>query len=440
MGAETPCCMVGVRALMADSRFQDMLTRLASRGMGRAEFDGLPMPDGCSSDEMWGLVRSIRRAQGIHYRDVWSIGGVASTQWFYPTHSIECKLRELSRRTGSGSLLDQALSERFGRRFVTGPLIGETVAAVSCEGLSITYEEARRVCLGDAVPRWPVERLVANMHALLVRMLGVVCHFWRNSVFPLCNYVLGSLVCRLYLKQRGYPAFAYLPISQMSLAWRQGLCDCAGVWPYGDCCDVEGTDYDWTLYWESCLQLLLNEVQSLEETILRVKDEDDGILVALRTDHSFNHRQRALLERAVLTPATAVRIEEYRAQHGLAYSTASNSTVCCRLSSQTPAPPTNRPTRRRYLPLRAGRSVYPTHPLRCTISKTTSAMRWWCLPSNGLRAIPRSASVRRLGRRGFLTCRPGPHLPKARGPFPQRPARAGRGPAGAGIGARMMSP
>ena len=102
MGAETPCCMVSVRALMADSRFQDMLTRLASQGMDRAGFGDLPVPDGCSSDEMWGLVRSIRRAQGIRYRDGWTIDGVASTQWFYPTHSIELKLRELSRRTGRG--------------------------------------------------------------------------------------------------------------------------------------------------------------------------------------------------------------------------------------------------------------------------------------------------------------------------------------------------
>lgn len=394
MGAETPCCMVSVRALMADSRFQDMLTRLASQGMDRAGFGDLPVPDGCSSDEMWGLVRSIRRAQGIRYRDGWTIDGVASTQWFYPTHSIELKLRELSRRTGAGSLLDQALSERFGQRFVTSSLIGETVAAVSCEGLSITYEEARRACLGDTVPRRPVERLVANMHALLVRMLGdelppldeatirtmyerltqgidandlggsmawgdewpgdpvdagaviaevcamasgelvdpaehpivtsqrIICHFWRNGVFPLCNYVLGSLVCRLYLKQKGYPVFVYLPISQMSLAWRQGTCDCAGVWPYRDCCDVQGADYDWTLYWESCLQLLLHEAEALEETILRVKGEDDEILRSLRADHSFNHRQRTLLEQAVLTPSTAMRIEEYRAQHGLAYSTA----------------------------------------------------------------------------------------------------------------------
>lgn len=156
----------------------------------------------------------------------------------------------------------------------------------------------------------------------IVTSQRIVCHFWRNGVFPLCNYVLGSLVCRLYLKQRGYPVFAYLPISQMSLAWRQGTCDCAGVWPYGECCDVQGSDYDWTLYWESCLQLLLHEVEALEETILRVKGEDDAILRSLRADHSFNHRQRGLLERAVLAPATAARIEEYRTQHDLAYSTA----------------------------------------------------------------------------------------------------------------------
>lgn len=394
MDVEVSRSLASAHALLADPRFQDILARLAAQGVDRASFDRLPMPAGCSPEGIRPLVRGILRAQGIRYRDGWTIDGVASAQWFYPTRSIELKLRELSRRTGAGSPLDRALSERFGQRFVTSSLIGETVAAVSCEGLCITYEEARRACLGDTVPRRPVERLVANMHALLVCMLGdelpsldeatiramyeqltqgidagdlggsmawgdewpgdpvdsntaitevcamaseelvdpaehpivtsqrIVCHFWRNGVFPLCNYVLGSLVCRLYLKQKGYPVFAYLPISQMSLAWRQGTCDCVGVWPYRECCDVQGPDYDWTLYWESCLQLLLHEAEALEETILRVKGEDDEILRSLRADHSFNHRQRALLEQAVLTPSTAMRIEEYRSQHDLAYSTA----------------------------------------------------------------------------------------------------------------------
>lgn len=383
-----------VYALIEDPRFANALGSFAARGMDRAAFAKLPLPQGVSTQEAWSLCRAIRRAQGISYLDTWTVSGRPTTQWFYPTRSIEVKLRELTRRTAAGSQLDRALSERFGRRFITDSLIGEVVAAVSCEGFTIAYEEARRVCLGDAVPRRPVERLVANMHDLLVAMLDgelfsvdadaiyamyevltkdvpvqdfgdalvwgdewpgdamdpgeviaevcammagelvdlaehpivtsqrIICHFWRNKVFSSCNYVLGSLVCRLYLKNRGFPAFTYLPISQMSLAWRQGECACDGVWPYKECCDVKGDDYDWTLYWESCLELLLREARTLEETILRLKDEDDRILVSLGEDHSLNHRQRGLLQKAVLAPALAVRIEEYRLQHDLAYSTA----------------------------------------------------------------------------------------------------------------------
>lgn len=394
MIASVPAPALDARALIADSRFTNALGCLAARGMDRAAFARLPMPQGLAPEDAWGLCRSIRRAQGISYRDSWTVGGLPTTQWFYPTHSIEVKLRELTRRTAAGSQLGCALSERLGRRFITDSLIGEVVAAASCEGFDIAYEEARRVCLGDAVPRRPVERLVANMHDLLVAMLDgdlvavdagaihrmygkltrdvpvqdfgdalvwgdewpgdpmdpcevieevcammagelvdpaehpivtsqrIICHFWRNRVFPSCNYVLGSLVCRLYLKNRGFAAFTYLPISQMSLAWRRGECADPGVWPYRECCDVEGTDYDWTLYWESCLELLLREARTLEETILRLKDEDDRILLSLGDDHSFNHRQRGLLQKAVLAPAIAVRIEEYRAQHELAYSTA----------------------------------------------------------------------------------------------------------------------
>lgn len=380
--------------MVADPQFQGILRRFAARGMGRSEFDLLPMPADCTPEEAWCAARAIRRAQGIHYQDFWTIDGVPTTQWFSPTRSIETMLYELVGCTGVGSSLDRALAERFGRRFITGSLVSEVVAAVSCEGLNIAYEEARRICLGDAEPSRPVERLVANMHGLLAEILEggsapideaticsiydrltdgvdacaaggampwgnewpgdpvssdraisevcammsgglvdpfehpiitsqrVICHFWRYGVFPRYNYVLGSLVCRLYMRQKGFPVFAYLPVSQMSLAWRRGMCSRPGVWPYHDCCDVQGLDYDWTLYWESCLRLLLDEVRALEDTVLRARDEDDRILGCLRDDHSFNHRQRRLLERAVLAPHESVRIEEHRARHDLAYSTA----------------------------------------------------------------------------------------------------------------------
>ena len=102
MDGEAPLSVDSARAVIDDSRFQDVLARLASRGMDRGEFGRLPMPGDCSPVQVRGLVRSILRAQGIRYRDGWTIGGVASTQWFYPTRSIELKLRELSRRTGPG--------------------------------------------------------------------------------------------------------------------------------------------------------------------------------------------------------------------------------------------------------------------------------------------------------------------------------------------------
>ena len=150
----------------------------------------------------------------------------------------------------------------------------------------------------------------------------LTCKIWKYPPFPSCNYILGSLVTRLYMKRKGYPVFTYIPSSKMTLAWKSGGYTDTRVSPYAQCGSITEYDRDWTIYWESCLALLQHELDDLESSVLALKDSDDALLAHLTDDHAFNHRQRDLLRRSILVPGIAFRIEEHRKAYDLAYSTA----------------------------------------------------------------------------------------------------------------------
>lgn len=150
----------------------------------------------------------------------------------------------------------------------------------------------------------------------------IICKFWKTAPYPSCNYILGSLVSRLHMKQQGYPVFIYIPSSSMTLAWKHDNYTCEGVVPYGLSGNVAGLEREWTPYWESCLRLILTELDKLERSVLALKAHDDSLLARIRDDQSFNHRQRDVLSQAILVPETAFRIQGHREAYGLAYSTA----------------------------------------------------------------------------------------------------------------------
>lgn len=387
-------CAHTLSDVFADPRFGALLYQLSRRGMTRASFAALPMPAGCSPDDTWALLASIRRRQGVHYYDTCAWQGRQVCQWFTPTASIQSMLADLSSRTQVGSRLDVALSERHGRRFIVRSLIEEAVAALSCDGLTTDYETARAITTGDRAPSTPIERLVANTHALLTSIVDhdapeitpdliermyaqlvdgvdfsgltsgiawgqewpedpmtreqalaeicamasgsikdpaehpivmgqkLTCKVWKNPAFPTCTYILGSLLTRLYMKREGYPVFAYIPSSSTTLAWKSGSYTSDRVVPYHQAGVCTAFDRDWTMYWESCLYLLVQELDKLEAYVFELKAADDALLARLADDRSFNKRQSDVLRRCILAPDTALRIEEHRATYELAYSTA----------------------------------------------------------------------------------------------------------------------
>lgn len=65
---------------------------------------------------------------------------------------------------------------------------------------------------------------------LIAQKIGCKC--WKNACFPHCNYAIGSLLGRIYLIAMGYPVFAYIPTSSLTLEWKKGTYSNPDVYPY----------------------------------------------------------------------------------------------------------------------------------------------------------------------------------------------------------------
>lgn len=157
----------------------------------------------------------------------------------------------------------------------------------------------------------------------MISALSIICKIWRFSPLPSCNYSMGSLVSRLYLLNNGYPVFQYIPISAAILSWRS-----ATVHPPVVPCTYEaasvdcGMDRDWTPYLDAMVRLIIAEFDKLERAITTMRNRDEALCHLLNEDPTINHRQRAILSRALLVPETKFRISSHRAEHGVVYSTA----------------------------------------------------------------------------------------------------------------------
>lgn len=169
--------------------------------------------------------------------------------------------------------------------------------------------------------------LVDPAEHIIITSQRLICKFWKTAPYPNCNYVMGSLLSRLHMKQNGFPVFVYIPSSSMTLAWKYGNYTSEGIYPYGESGNITGIEWDWTPYWESCLRLIQNELDKLERSVFSLKAQDDDLLERLQEDQTFNHRQRNVLRQAVLVPETGFKIQTHRAAYGLAYSTARQDLV-----------------------------------------------------------------------------------------------------------------
>lgn len=209
----------------------------------------------------------------------------------------------------------QELTEGLSDRELSGP---ETVPLLDQHAVSFRDDHVVDVIVatGNDLNTEPVQ------DPLMVSML-VNCHFWRLSPLPFCNNLMGCIASRFYLLKKGLPAFRFLPKTKILEDWKAGsFFSGSARYSLEESIVADGCETDWTAYYDSFMSIMLHMLQLMEESLASLKESDDLILDWIASVEDLNHRQKAILRRAVLSPETEFSISEHKAANGIAYSTA----------------------------------------------------------------------------------------------------------------------
>ncbi len=145
---------------------------------------------------------------------------------------------------------------------------------------------------------------------------AIVLHFWLAYLHPFVdgNGRTARALFYLYMLKRGYWLFEYLAISRVILG-RRGQYDKAYLYSEQDDCDM-------TYFVTFNLHAIEQAIEELHEYMSRKSEEDGRLQKSLKRDLSLNHRQRAVLIRALKDPSVQVTMESHAASHAVAYATA----------------------------------------------------------------------------------------------------------------------
>lgn len=145
---------------------------------------------------------------------------------------------------------------------------------------------------------------------------AVILHFWLAYLHPFVdgNGRTARALFYLHMLKSGYWLFEFLSISRVILG-KRGQYDNAYLYSEADECDM---GYFVTFH----LHAIEAALVGLWEYLQRKAKEDAALAATLGRDRSLNHRQRALLGRALEDPDTVFTVESHKVSHGVAYATA----------------------------------------------------------------------------------------------------------------------
>ncbi|MDP2182098.1 MAG: Fic family protein [Actinomycetota bacterium] len=144
---------------------------------------------------------------------------------------------------------------------------------------------------------------------------AIALHFWLAYLHPFVdgNGRTARALFYLFVLKQGYWLFEYLAISRVILG-RRGQYDRAYLYSEQDDCDV-------TYFVTFNLHAIEQSITELHEYIGRKSEEDERLQRSLKRDVTLNHRQRAVLIRALKDPSVQVTIESHASSHDVAYAT-----------------------------------------------------------------------------------------------------------------------
>jgi len=145
---------------------------------------------------------------------------------------------------------------------------------------------------------------------------AAMLHFWLAYVHPFCdgNGRTARALFYWYMLRGGYWLFEYISISRV-IHRRRAQYERAFLY-------TEIDDQDLTYFLTFHLHAVETALEELYSYLRRQNEDDAAIGAKLSRDRSLNHRQRAVLSRALTDPGTVFTVESHKTSHGVAYATA----------------------------------------------------------------------------------------------------------------------
>lgn len=203
-------------SLLKDPAFCELRGLVNAHPLPWSEFRTLRMPDGICHDQAWRILNALRRQTAIDlpFRD-----GGGRRGWYYPTRSILDDLDDIDRRCHAGSWLDLTIRSRNTTYFLVEAHVDGAITTVREDGLSIGYEKAREVLLGEREPETAVEQLLLNGH---------------RAMWDLAEYVdrpcTPEVILELYAQvSKGVAFLETNPLVQRSPVWKEKRLDSSSV-------------------------------------------------------------------------------------------------------------------------------------------------------------------------------------------------------------------
>ncbi len=160
------------------------------------------------------------------------------------------------------------------------------------------------------------------LHPIMVSML-VNCQFWHYALFPRCNNLMGCVASRLYLYRHGYPVFRYIPKMHLIWSWKTGLERSPRGYTLEESHAEDGrSSMDWTAYYDTVMQMMLDHIYRMEDTLGTRKAANDRAIAGIANIPNLNQRQIEVLRQAVVDPASEFRISWHQRAYEVVYSTA----------------------------------------------------------------------------------------------------------------------
>jgi Fic family protein len=157
----------------------------------------------------------------------------------------------------------------------------------------------------------------------VIRALAIREAIRMYRLLPYVSGVVARLVFSIYALKNDLPVMAILPVSQSILEWeRRQTANSPHEGHAVKNRHLKHNEMDFTPFVTIATDLLASAAEEFNSYVEQREGRDRQMLELLREDTLLNHRQRAIIARALRSPSSEFRIRPHQIAHNIAYATA----------------------------------------------------------------------------------------------------------------------